>query len=181
MPRYVALLRGINLGRRRIKMDHLQAIVAELPVTAVSTFIASGNVLFTSPGRDAAKLETTLSAHLEQRLGYAVEVFVRTREEIARVATDAPLGDRWTAVPDVSTQVIFLAEPPTEAATRVLTSLETASDAFAVSGRELYWRCAGRMTDSTVWQTPPLKGLKLPSNTMRNLKTVQRLAELYPA
>ncbi|MCC5023520.1 MAG: DUF1697 domain-containing protein [Candidatus Synoicihabitans palmerolidicus] len=67
MPHYFAFLRGINLGKRRIKMDQLQAIIAELPVTNVKTYIASGNVMFTSPSRHAVKLATTLSAHLTAR------------------------------------------------------------------------------------------------------------------
>jgi uncharacterized protein (DUF1697 family) len=181
MPQYLAFLRGINLGKRRLKMPALAAIVAQLPVQDVATFIASGNVIFTSRQKDPRKLEHTLATHLAAQLGYAVDVFIRTPAELATIVAQAPLSDQWTDQPLARTQVSLHATalPPDVAAT--LNACRTPIDAFAVVGRELYWRCAGKMTDSTVWQNPPLKGLKLPSGTMRNLNTLQKLTALYPA
>jgi len=48
MPRYVALLRGINLGGHTVKMDRLKKLFEELGLKNVETFIASGNVIFES-------------------------------------------------------------------------------------------------------------------------------------
>ena len=56
MQHYVAFLRGINLGHRRIKMDRLRQLFEEMKFTGVATFIASGNVIFSSPARDGRKL-----------------------------------------------------------------------------------------------------------------------------
>src|SRR5690606_30125669 len=95
MPRYIAFLRGINLSRRRVKMDHLQSIVTQLPATDVSTFIASGNVFFSSAVRSASKLEGTVSKLLERELGYPVAVTIRTPTELAAIVANAPLGDLW--------------------------------------------------------------------------------------
>ncbi|HYD85152.1 MAG TPA: DUF1697 domain-containing protein, partial [Opitutus sp.] len=85
MPHYVAFLAGINLGNRRLKMDALRAHFEALKFRNVATFIASGNVIFDSSARDAAKLETQIERHLAKTLGYEVATFLRTREEVAAI------------------------------------------------------------------------------------------------
>lgn len=181
MPQYLAFLRGINLGNRRIKMPDLKAVVEQLPVRDVSTFIASGNVIFTSRQSDPRKLEQKLSAHLETQLGYPVDVVIRTPKELSVIVNEAPLGELWADQPLARTHVTLHAAPisPGDAAT--LNACRTAIDAFSVIDREVYWRCAGKMTDSTVWKSPALKALKLPLGTNRNLNTLQKLAALHPA
>lgn len=72
MPQYVAFLRGINLGKRRVKMDHLRDLFEKMGFTAVSTYIASGNVLFSSTSRSSSKLEVLIEKELESALGHAV-------------------------------------------------------------------------------------------------------------
>lgn len=66
---YVALLRGINLGNRRLKMDRLRELFEATGFRDVATFIASGNVVFENALRDPAKLEATIERHLERSLG----------------------------------------------------------------------------------------------------------------
>ncbi|MSU22989.1 MAG: DUF1697 domain-containing protein [Opitutus sp.] len=78
MPHYIAFLRGINFGNRRIKMDDLRARFEEMKFADVTTFIASGNVIFTSKQKDSRKLERQIQDHLHQSLGYGVDTFVRT-------------------------------------------------------------------------------------------------------
>ena len=162
-------------------MPALQAIVEQLPVRDVSTFIASGNVIFFSRQTDPTRLEAQLSAHLKSALGYSVGVTLRTPAELASIVAQAPLGELWADAPDSRTLVTLYATPILTAAAKVLAACRTPIDAFAVIDREVYWRCAGKMTDSTVWKTPALKALRLPPGTMRNLTTLTKLAELYPA
>ena len=83
MQRYVAFLRWMNLGKRRLPMSRLKALFEELGFQDVDTFIASGNVLFSSPVTDPGKLETRIAGHLESSLGYGVDTFVRTLEQVA--------------------------------------------------------------------------------------------------
>ena len=181
MPKYLAFLRGINLGKRRIKMPDLKAVFEQLPVRDVSTFIASGNVIFPSRQSDPCLLEQKLSTHLESRLGYPVDVVIRTPQELSVIVNESPLGELWADQPLARTHVILHAESiaPEDAAT--LNACRTPIDSFCVIDREVYWRCAGKMTDSTVWKTPALKALKLPVGTNRNLNTLQKLAVLHPA
>ena len=94
MPRYVAFLRGINLGKRRLSMSRLKALFEEIGFDDVETFIASGNVLFSSKARDAGRLDRAIAKHLESALGYDVDTFLRTAAEVVTVGKfDAFDGD----------------------------------------------------------------------------------------
>ena len=64
MTRYVAFLRAINVGGRRVKMHHLRELFESLGFSNVETFIASGNVIFDSPAEDTRKLEQRIEDHL---------------------------------------------------------------------------------------------------------------------
>ena len=86
MQHYIAFLRGINLGNRRLKMDELRARFEELKFANVATFIASGNVIFSSKSDDETKLVRQIEQHLARTLGYPVDTFVRTRAEVAAMA-----------------------------------------------------------------------------------------------
>src|SRR3954464_11906486 len=92
MPQYVAFLRGINLGNRRLKMEQLKALFEDMKFSEVATFIASGNVLFESKAKDDLKLTKMIEAHLEKALGYDVDTFVRTRAEVAAVTAFRPFS-----------------------------------------------------------------------------------------
>ena len=84
MTLYIALLRGINVGGHRIKMERLRELFAELGLSNVRTHIQSGNVFFESPETDRDALTTAIEAHLARALGYKVPVFLRTPAELER-------------------------------------------------------------------------------------------------
>ena len=65
MPRYVAFLRAINVGGHIVKMDHLRELFTQLGLTDVETFIASGNVLFTTSSKSGPALEKKIEQALE--------------------------------------------------------------------------------------------------------------------
>ncbi len=171
----------MNLGNRRIKMDDLRAHFEALKFTGVETFIASGNVIFSSKVADAAKLEATIQKHLAKTLGYTVDTFVRTRAEVAAVAAFKSFDPADTSDPANTIHVGFLASPLSAAQQRGLLACRSEVDAFSVNGREYYWLCRRIKThESKIWTSPELKALKLPSSSMRNLTTMRKLAALYP-
>jgi uncharacterized protein (DUF1697 family) len=91
-PRYVALLRGINVGgRNKVAMAELRAALEAEGFEDVSTYIQSGNVLFRTD-RPSATLETEIEGLLERRLGIPLTVVVRSRRRYRRVVDDAPDG-----------------------------------------------------------------------------------------
>jgi uncharacterized protein (DUF1697 family) len=90
--RYVALLRGINVGGKNlVPMADLRDAFVDAGFDDVSTYIASGNVLFTSD-RPAATLEIEIEAALEQRLGRDLVVVVRSQRQLRAVVDKAPAG-----------------------------------------------------------------------------------------
>src|SRR5262249_14987025 len=93
VPRYVALLRAINVGKRIVKMDRLRAEFEAIGFKNVETLIASGNVLFDSPSKSSAALEKRIEAHLFEALGYEVDTYVRTPTELADVCALRPFAD----------------------------------------------------------------------------------------
>src|SRR5258706_16228553 len=92
MPRYVAMLRAINVGGTTVKMERLRALFEQMGLTEVETFIASGNVIFGAGRSKPAALEARIARELEQSLGYAVGVFVRSLAELAAIAQHQPFA-----------------------------------------------------------------------------------------
>jgi uncharacterized protein (DUF1697 family) len=92
MPTHVALLRGINLGgRNRVAMADLRSVVSELGHAGVSTYIQSGNVLFTaSLDADTSALAEVMTAAIATKLGVTAPVVVLSRGELAKVIADNP-------------------------------------------------------------------------------------------
>src|SRR5689334_21360480 len=95
MQAYIAFLRAINVGGRVCKMEALRRVFAAVPgVTGVETFIASGNVLFSSRA-SAAALEGKLEKALHTALGYEVDTFLRTGPELARLVDETVVSAEW--------------------------------------------------------------------------------------
>ncbi len=91
MPRYLALMRGINVGgRNKVAMADLRLIAAELGYTDVSTYIQSGNLLFTSDGDDTAEHARELERRIAARLGVRPAVVVLSAADLARTIADNP-------------------------------------------------------------------------------------------
>jgi len=89
--RYVAFLRGINVGGRKIiRMDDLNRIFSSSGYTGVKTLIQSGNVIFTATADDIERLKCDVEAMLNRQLGYHVEVFLLRFEEILEILASDP-------------------------------------------------------------------------------------------
>jgi len=91
MATHIALLRGINVGgRNKVAMAELRDVVAGLGHTGVSTYIQSGNVVFTSDEADTEALGKALAEAIAARLGVTPSVIVLSCEELAGVVRDNP-------------------------------------------------------------------------------------------
>ncbi|HVV83747.1 MAG TPA: DUF1697 domain-containing protein [Kofleriaceae bacterium] len=119
MTRYVALLRGINVGGKNIiKMAALAACFEANGFRGVSTFIQSGNVLFDGDGA-AAALARRLEAMLGDAFGYRASVVLRTRAQVAQVIDRAPAG--FGDEPDRYRYDVFFLKAPLTAADALAT------------------------------------------------------------
>lgn len=173
MARFVAFLGGINVGGHRVKMDALRAHFEALDLEDVSTFIASGNVLFTAPSA-GAPLERKIEAHLHDALGYAVPTFVRSAGAVRAAVERQPFGE---IAPPFTQYVAFLATKPTASAKRATEALSNPVDTFEVHGTELHWRVRGGLTDSSV--KPKVLATALgQASTVRNVTSLTKLVAL---
>lgn len=87
---YVAFLRGINLGNRRVKMEDLQQIFMDAGMSDVKTLIASGNVIFSTNEKDEIKLQKLLEEKLQKRFGFFILVISRNMTEIKNLVDKNP-------------------------------------------------------------------------------------------
>jgi uncharacterized protein (DUF1697 family) len=160
-------------------MDALRSLFESLGFTSVETFIASGNVTFESESADAAALEQRIEQHLARSLGYPVATFLRTPAEIAASAAHDLLQVDPEADPRQTLSVGFLKSPPPPAALPALAAFTSDVDEFRIIGRELYWLCRIRISDSKFAAVRLDKVLQSPS-TFRNITTVKKLALKFP-
>ena len=92
--KYVALLRGINVGgKRKLKMADLRESVLKIGFKEVSTYIQSGNLFFTAEEKNTAILEEKLAQHLLEEYTYDIPVIIRTAEEIEKVIAQNPFPE----------------------------------------------------------------------------------------
>ena len=175
MTRYVALLRAINVGGHTVRMDRLRGLFEALRFGNVSTFIASGNVLFDSASKTPAALDSRIERHLHDALGYPVATFLRPLGQLATIATSHPFAG--CEADGHALSVGFLKAPPDPDVRARLSALETGYDEFHVHDRHVYRLCHGRMSDSRAWGAPLDKALDA-LVTFRNITTVRKLAAL---
>jgi uncharacterized protein (DUF1697 family) len=173
MQRYVALLRGMNLGKRRLPMTRLKALFEELGYNDVETFIASGNVIFSTRAGDASKLESRIARHLELSLGYGVDTFVRTTAEFASVGRAKIF--REDGQEGVTIYVGFFQRELSPELARRFAAIGTGEDVIILKGREFFWLCRVRTPDSKIWTLPETRALRLPTSTMRNISSIRKL------
>jgi len=176
MPRYIALLRGVNLGGHSVKMVRLKALFEELGFKNVETFIASGNVIFESASRAAPALEKKISAHLEKSLGFPAATYLRTDAELARVLEHKALSNLQVQ----SVYIAFLYDKPPKAAQAKLMAHHTDDDQFHINDREVYWLCRTHMSVSPFFRIGIEKALGVKA-TVRNVNTIAKLVAKYPA
>lgn len=166
MRTYIALLRAVNVGGTgKLPMAELKAMCERIGCEKVRTYIASGNVVFSSK-KSAASLQKALEKELANYAGKAVGVHLRTPEEMAAVLAANPFPNAAKN----RTLAIFLDEKPTAA---VLASISGQQDEEVALGvREIYVSYGQAMGQSKL-KIPAAK-----SGTARNMNTVAKLVEM---
>jgi uncharacterized protein (DUF1697 family) len=175
VERYVAFLRGMNLGGRRIKNEELRERFEELGMGEVSCFRASGNVLFASEESDEESLRERLEAGLAKSLGYEVPVFLRNAAELKAVSAHEPFDPALVSASKGKLQIAFLSAAPETKNRKQALALSSDADRLAVKARELYWLPSGGISESDL----DLKALEsiLGPWTMRTKGTVEQIAD----
>jgi uncharacterized protein (DUF1697 family) len=174
--RYIALLRGINVGGKTlIKMADLKACVEELGLDDVSTYIASGNVLFESGERDVARLETKIERAIEQRFKLPVKVVVLDRAAYARIVKAIPKS--WVGDASVRANVAFVRRGTDgREVVRELQPDPAVEEVKAIDGAILWATKRNALNRSVMRKL--IGGAAYKEMTVRNLNTTLKLQEL---
>ena len=178
MERYVAFLRGMNLGNRRIKNPELVAHFEAMGLEDVATFRASGNVVFVDPAGEAeSKLQKRLEKELDERLGYDVAVFLRSAKEVAAIAAREPFDAKAIKASKGKPQVVLLARKPSAKAKKALEALCPEGDLMVVEDRELHWLPTVGLSETEVDTKALDKALG--KGTTRTAGTIEQIAAKY--
>jgi uncharacterized protein (DUF1697 family) len=165
----------VNVGGRVVKMDALKRIFESVGLADVESFIASGNVFFSSKG--VKGLDAKIAAELERALGFEVSVFVRTLEELGSAAAHAPFAQKDVAACPTYLVGFLSKELGAEGAER-LSLLSTKDDRFHVRGRDFWWLSKHHQARPAITGRQLEKALGQPM-TLRNVNTVRRMAERF--
>lgn len=174
MPRYVAFLRAVNVGGRIVKMDELRGIFREAGMADVETFIASGNVIFSTAAKATTALEQTLEAHLKKALGFAVPTLIRTTADVAEAAAREPYPEADVATAGTF-MAVFLRRPLDAAGKKGLAGLATDVDRFVLHGREVYWLAQTKQSETKLTIVKFERAVGCDA-TMRAMTSLRKLA-----
>jgi uncharacterized protein (DUF1697 family) len=190
MPTHIALLRGINLGgRNKVAMADLRALVSGLGHTDVTTYIQSGNVLFTAAGGgpDPVAMGEEMTAAIIAKLGVTSPVIIVPRGELAQIIAANPFPDE----PEPKrVHAVVLSQPPwPDLTARIDTALAQArakgsADEIQAIGRTLYLHTPAGYGNSDLAQLL-LRVVHAPkagaTGTARNWATMTRLLSMCEA
>jgi uncharacterized protein (DUF1697 family) len=178
MERYVAFLRGMNLGKRRIKNPELVAHFEAIGLEDVATFRASGNVVFADPAGEAeSKLQKRVEKELDERLGYEVAVFLRSAKEVSAIAGRDPFPAKAIAASKGKPQVVLLGRKPSAKAKKALGEITPEGDLMEIEGRELHWLPTVGLSETEL-DTKALDAA-LGKGTTRTAGTIEQIASKY--
>lgn len=173
----VSFLRAINVGGHVVKMDVLRDLFIGMGFSNVETFIASGNVIFESKEKNLAVLEKQIEKKLQEALGYEVATFIRTPDELRAMVNYLPFKKQHVEKAGAF-NVAFLKQPLDSAQMKKLQALKTDIDDFNVNGRELYWLCRVKQSESK-FSNAVLERLLGIKATFRSMNTIRKISEKH--
>jgi uncharacterized protein (DUF1697 family) len=172
----ISMLRGINLGKRRIKMEALRALYESLGLRGAQTLLQSGNVVFKTEGKDLVALTKKIESGIERKFGFHSDVVVRTSAELRDVIARNPYAKR--AGIDASKLLVsfLVSDPGAEARGNVL-RIKAEPEELRIDGREVYIYFPNGMARPKLSMAQVERALKT-SWTGRNWNTVRKLMEM---
>jgi len=178
----VCMLRGVNVGARRIKMDSLRGLCASLDLDGAQTYIQSGNIVFRSPHGKLGAVAARLEQEIESLFGFHSDAIFRSAEEMRAVIAANPFARR-TDVAGNRLLVTFLREEPSaESRNKALALADRVRgpEELHFSGRELFIFFPEGMGRSKL-PVPAIEKQMATPGTARNWNTVVKLLEMAEA
>lgn len=177
MKKYVALLRGINVGgKTKIDMKALKSVFEQIGFTQVKTYINSGNVLFMSADPSPMSIKVKLEDNIRHHLGQSIEVMVRDDASIKQLCDLFPV--EWTNDGNQKTDILFLSDRYDNPETLSLIKHDPTVDHLISAPGAIGWNIQrsnyGQSGMKKFIGTPVYKNM-----TARNINTVRKLNELF--
>jgi uncharacterized protein (DUF1697 family) len=178
MPAYISILRGINVGgAKKIRMTLLEGLYRELGFTNVTTYIQSGNVIFSTGGKSPnLALASVIEKKIRDDLQFEVPVIIRTAAEMEAIIEANPFVKEF-GIDEERLHVTFLSDLPAPLHGNVIQAVDFPPDRFVLSGKEVYLYCPDGYGRTKLNNTFFEKRLKSTATT-RNWNTVKKLAEI---
>ena len=175
MPTFVALLRGVNVGKaKRVPMADLRAVLAGLGYTRVTTLLNSGNAVFDATKGASAKHAANIAAAISDQLEVEVPVIVKSAAELAAIISENPI--RAEASQHSRFLVAFVQSTKALSGLSAVEPLVVPPEQFAIGRSAAYLLCAAGILESKAWEA--LVGKAAMSATTRNWATVLKLQVL---
>jgi len=175
MPTFVALLRGVNVGKaKRVRMAELRALLSGLGYTSVATLLNSGNAVFRAPSGTPGKHSADIAAAISTQLKIEVPVIVKSASELASVISENPI--KAAAEEHPRFLVAFVQDRKALSSLAAIESLVVPPEQFSVGKNAAYLLCAAGILKSKAWDA--LLGKTGRSATTRNWATVLKLQAL---
>ncbi|HEU5137262.1 MAG TPA: DUF1697 domain-containing protein [Steroidobacteraceae bacterium] len=175
MPRYVALFRGINVGKaKRIAMGDLRVLLARLGYTDVQTLLNSGNAVFTGAAEPAGKHSDRIRQAVLRKMGVDALVIVKSASDVAAIVKGNELGG--IAHDPSRLLVAMTSDGKALTAVRALASADWGNEKIHVGKHAAYLWCADGILESKAIEAL-LKGLK-GTGTTRNWATLNKIHAL---
>lgn len=176
LNRYVALLRGVNVGgKNMIAMKSLSALFSDAKCQQVTTYIQSGNVVFSADAKTASKATAAICAAIQAQFGFETQIVLRSQNEIERISSANPYLRE--EIPFEKLHVVFLADAPAAERVALLDPNRSPPDQFTLSGSEIYMYLPNGSAKTKLTNAYFDSKLKTVS-TARNWRTLQKLMEL---
>ena len=174
MKKFVAFLRAINVGGTKIiKMEDLKKYFEAFGCINVQTYINSGNVIFEA--KESSMFEEKIEKHLEKELGYKVETFLRTMDEVAKIVSKPAFKPQGNE----TLHVVFLRSRQSmdKKSEQNLLSLRSEADDFVIQGNEVY--NLRRDKDKSIFSNNFIEKTLNVEGTTRNVNTLRKVVEKY--
>ena len=178
MERFIALLRGINIsGKNKIAMSELKTNFVELGYTEVSTYLNSGNVIFTSDSEDEASLSNEIMGMIKNKFNLDIPVFVISQKELAEILSNAP--DWWgTDQKEIYDNLIFLMPPLScEEFEREMGGLNEEYERAHYYENAVFWSFNRKDYQKTNWWSRTANSKVSDRITIRTANTIRKIAE----